>query len=294
MSHKPRATAERGAGEATPESEAAGSRVVKHNRRFPPPAAPGGPDDSTGDGSAEVEELRQRLAQAEKLANIGRFAAGIVHELNNPLTSIIASASHLSRVVEQRPPDELTQHELSGLRRIDEAAKRILEFSRELVSYARPAAPAPSAVSLPQVLDQALLFCEHVFTQRKIRVKRNLSGPLPSVVGHKNQLTQVFINLLTNAAQASPVRSGCVDVNARPPADGSTTVLIQVADNGQGIGVADLDKVFDPFFTTKRDGQGSGLGLAIAHDIVERHGGKLEVQSTVGRGTVFSVVLPAG
>jgi len=240
-------------------------------------------------GSARnLERLQAHVIQSEKLASLGQIVAGVVHELNNPLTSIIAYAEYLTRKAQGRLPQADAEDDLERLRRIQEAAGRILRFSRDLVAYARPSNEIPGPVSLHDVVDKALVFCEHEFSG--IAVERELPSALPAIRGVAGSLTQVFVNLFTNAAHAMSgggrlVLRAEIDLAAR-------AVLLEVADSGRGIEPEHLPLVFEPFFTTKSEGRGTGLGLSIVRGILDALGGTIEVTSVLGEGTVFSLTLP--
>ncbi len=232
-----------------------------------------------------------KMVQTEKLASLGQVVAGVVHELNNPLTSIIAYSDYLKKRATQRlARGEDVDDDLERLRRIGEAAERILKFSRDLVAYSRPSGDIPGPVGLAPVVDKALVFCEHEFARCGISVHQRIEPALPPVRGIAGQLTQVFVNLFTNAAHAMRESGGELEIEARRLDD--EFVLVEVADNGTGISEEDLQQIFEPFFTTKVDGAGSGLGLSIVHDIIKQHGGDLTAASRPGQGTVFRLYLP--
>ncbi len=234
----------------------------------------------------------ERMLQADKLANFGQIAAGVVHELNNPLTSIVAYSDYLIRKA-LAPGGAADADDLERLRRISESATRMLHFTRDLVSYARPSTGMAGPVVLHTVIDQAIAFCEHVLSSAGVRVERRYGTNVLAVRAVGEQITQVFVNLLTNASQAAPARDACVCVTTGlAEVDGGRRALILVEDNGSGIAPEHLPHVFVPFFTTKGDRQGTGLGLSIVKSIVESHGGAIRVESKVGRGTRFSIELP--
>jgi two-component system, NtrC family, sensor kinase len=237
--------------------------------------------------SRDVQRLQAKFIQAEKLASLGQIVAGVVHELNNPLTSIVAYSDFLRKKAKLDGADE---GDIERLRRIGEAAQRILKFSRDLVAYARPSSDIPGPVMLHEVIEKALVFCEHEFSESGVQVSCNLSV-MPPVRGIAGQLTQVFVNLFTNAAHAMNQHGGSLTIIAQPqPAD--DLVLVDVADEGSGIAPQDLEQIFEPFFTTKTDGRGTGLGLSIVREIVVSHGGTLTAKSSPGKGSVFTVALP--
>lgn len=244
------------------------------------------------ESTQDLRRLQAKVIQAEKLASLGQIVAGLVHELNNPLTSIVAYSEYLKRKTQRRmETDPDFADDLERLRRIGEAAERILKFSRDLVAYARPSTEVPGPVSLSGVIDKALVFCEHEFVQANVEVDRVMPAYIPPVRGIAGQLTQVFVNLFTNAAHAMGDRGGKITLVVRVCSSGDS-LLVEVKDTGVGINAESIPRIFEPFFTTKSDGRGTGLGLSIVKDIVTSHGGTLSATSTPGEGSVFSVVLP--
>jgi len=234
----------------------------------------------------EIERLQVRVIQGEKLASLGQIVANLVHELNNPLTSILAQSEYLKRHGQRRTSDE----ELAlRLGRIGEAADRALKFARDLMDYAKPSTEAPVAVALADVVERALAFCDHEFSTRQIEVLRDLGEEPPYVHGIAGHLMQVFVNLFVNAAQAMPDGGGQLRVSLSTR---GADVLAEVSDTGVGIESKCLTRVFEPYFTTRHGDCGTGLGLAIVRDIVSAHGGSLTARSHVGKGTTFSFTLP--
>jgi len=243
------------------------------------------------ESARSIRKLQAQVIQNEKLASLGQIVAGVVHELNNPLTSIIAYSDYLKRMARARPPSEEQDDELERLRRIGEAATRILNFSRDLVAYARPAADVPGTVHVPAIVEKALVFCEHEFQGASIQISSEFSSHLPPVRGMAGQLTQVFVNLFTNAAHA--MADGGGELRIEMHADTTQqTLTVEVADTGTGIAEDDMPQIFEPFFTTKTDGRGTGLGLSIVRGILDAHGGTIHADSTLGEGTVFTLTLP--
>jgi PAS domain S-box-containing protein len=232
-----------------------------------------------------VAQLEQRVIQAEKLASLGQLAASVVHEINNPMTAVVTYAD----VLLQRAmmTGGAGSADAEKLRKILESGHRILRFTRDLMSYARPAKERPEQVQLNLLLDTAVGYCEHVVAQSKVSVVRDY-GELPPLSAVRANLVQVFVNLITNACHA--MRAGG-QVSLRTRREGREAV-VWVRDTGSGIEPSHLSRIFEPFFTTKAEGKGTGLGLSIVQRIVEKHGGCLSVESQLGQGTTFTVRLP--
>ena len=234
----------------------------------------------------ELRELEQQIIHAEKLATLGQLAAGVVHELNNPLTSICVYSDYL---LKKGQSANAATADLEKLRRISVSAERMLKFTRDLVAYARPPSERPTAFPIAEVVDQAVVFCAHVIEECGATVQRKYQPDAPRVYGVKAQLVQVLVNLITNACQAMPHGAGQIQFEAR--SQGDSRLLLRVVDNGRGIPAEHLKQVFEPFFTTKSEGEGTGLGLSIVRNIIEQHRGEISVQSEVGRGTSFEISL---
>ncbi len=236
----------------------------------------------------ELRALNSHMVQAEKLASLGQLAAGIVHELNNPLTSIVAYTDVLLRKQLSGGGDP---QDVERLRRIGESAGRMLRFTRDLITYARPSRETHVAVSLHAVVDQALAFCEHVLDEAHARVDRSFAQDAALVRGMPEQLAQVFVNLVTNACHAMPPEDGVLWVRTRVN-DADRTVEVSVEDNGSGIAPEHMSHVFTPFFTTKGDGKGTGLGLSIVKNILDNHGADIRTEPRSGGGTRFVIMFP--
>ncbi len=243
--------------------------------------------DTPGQTGTSSDRLRPAMIQTEKMASLGEIAAGVVHELGNPLTAIATYSNYLLRKGER---SGLQDDDLERIRRISEASDRILKFTRALVSYARPAEDPPAPVSLHDVVDRSLVFCEHVIHESRVHVVADVPADLPAVNGVSGQLIQVFVNLVTNACQAMSSSGGTLHIEAR--AAETQHVNVTVRDTGPGIDDSHLPHIFEPFFTTKDRSKGSGLGLSIVRFIVAGHSGDVHAVSP-GDGAVFTVRLPA-
>jgi PAS domain S-box-containing protein len=236
----------------------------------------------------ELDRLEQQVMQSEKLAAMGQMIAGVAHELNNPLTAILA----VSDMLREHSEDAGRRRQLELLH---QQARRAADIVQDLLSFARPPAPRKGQVALADVLRRALHLHEYSLRRNNVAVDFLPQTGIPNVVGDSNQLIQVFLNLVVNAEQAirEAHEGGTIRVRmGRGPA-GDPTVWASIQDDGPGIPPDILPKIFDPFFTTKRPGRGTGLGLSISMAIVREHGGTIDVQPAPGEGTVFLVTLPA-
>ena len=236
----------------------------------------------------EIEKLRKALAQSDKLASLGEISAGLVHELTNPLTSIVAYTDYLRRKLVRRGD---APEDIERLQRVGEAADRILSFTRSIVSYAKPNDDKLTPVSIEQVVDQALVFCKHIVDDSRVTIQREIAPGLPPVQAVRGQLTQVVVNLVTNACQAMAEQGGTLTVSAEPRSNPSV-IILRFDDTGPGIEPSHIERVFDPFFTTKAETAGTGLGLNIVRQIIVRFGGTITVDSQPGQGARFVVQLP--
>ncbi len=238
-----------------------------------------------GQDQTLLRAFQDRAEHAQKLAEIGRLAAGIVHELNNPLTAVTAYADALVSKLSAAGHDRA---DVEKLKCILEAGQRIHRFSRDLIAYARPPRDKLELLDLASLVQQAAQMCEPALRTAGARVEQHLEA-VPRVWGVRGSLLQVLVNLVTNAAAALPPAGGTIALELAPAGD---QVAIRVKDGGAGMTPEVKARAFEPFFTTKPDGKGSGLGLSIVQGIVARHDGKITVESAPGAGTTFTVVLP--
>ena len=229
----------------------------------------------------EASAAHRRLALEQRLSATGKLAAGIAHEINNPLSGMMNAAKSLSRAAAGEKDREYLALIQEGLARIERIVKEILSFSRRSASVGE--------VDLAEVLDGALGFAAHRLEMARIRVERRIEDKLPKVMGGHGELQQVFLNLIMNSIDAMP-GGGVLTIGAARSEGG---VRACVEDTGVGMDEATMEAAFDFFFTTKAAGEGTGLGLAIAHQIVQNHGGNMEIRSEPGKGTSVAVELPA-
>ncbi|MBI4227282.1 MAG: hypothetical protein HY600_03290 [Candidatus Omnitrophica bacterium] len=237
-----------------------------------------------------LETAQAQLLQSEKLASIGQLAAGVAHELNNPLMVMMGNAQLALRAIRKSEgvPEGLRAELAEALQIVDQEAHRSKTIVANLLDFSRikPAAEAPT--DLHALLDECLRLVEHQATLQSVQVERAYADGLPSIRVDPAQIKQVFVNVVLNAVQAMPKGGTLRLVTAAQ----DTTVQIDVSDTGVGIPKEALDKVFDPFFTTKEVGVGTGLGLSVSYGIIQHHGGTIALTSEVGRGTTVTVTLP--
>ena len=230
----------------------------------------------------ELREAQSRLLQSEKLATIGQMAAGIAHELNTPLTYIMGNVELLQG---QGLPE--TQKRMRGS--IGHGAERIKGLVQSLLAFSRPAAEAPVPLSVNDVIERSLELCHYQVLKGGVVLRKRLSPDVPRVMGVANQLEMALINLVVNAVQAME-SGGTLSVSSSLR---GAEVEIAVTDTGHGVPDALRASIFEPFFTTKPEGKGTGLGLATVLMIVERHSGRIDLESVPGVGATFRIVLPA-
>jgi PAS domain S-box-containing protein len=233
---------------------------------------------------AEVELMSQQLWQAAKLATVGELAAGIAHELNNPLATVsLRVESMLARLPADHPDRSALEVVEGEVERMGNLVANVLEFSRRRRREV-------STLVVAEEVGRTLELIQYQFRKRGIEVRREIASDVRPVLADRQQLRQLFLNLLTNALDAMP-EGGILTVRVLPEQPGF--VLVEITDSGTGIEPLHLARVTEPFFTTKDEGKGTGLGLAICKRIVQEHGGTLALESDVGRGTTVRIVLPA-
>jgi len=239
----------------------------------------------------ERQALRERLATAERMASMGLLAAGLAHEINNPLSAVVGNLAIVLRDARLCERGELADLR-GGLLDAQEGSNRVKLIARDLRIFARGSGEEVGPVDVQHVLESTLRMAGNELRHRA-RIVTSFA-PTPGVLGSESRLGQVFLNLLVNAAQSIPEgRADENEVRVETSVDDAGRVVAEVTDTGVGIDQCNLDRLFDPFFTTKAVGQGMGLGLSICHRLVTELGGTITVQSAVGRGTAFRVALPA-
>jgi two-component system NtrC family sensor kinase len=232
----------------------------------------------------EIREMQSHLIQQEKLASLGKLATGIAHEINNPLGGILIY-SHL--LLEDMKKDD---PRYDNLAKIVKETTRCKDIVKGLLQFARPKEPEAIQIDINATLDSALSLLESQAVFQNITVKKVYDSNLPFVVADRSQLQQVFINIILNAADAMDKKGSLILKTYL--GDDRRFLHVAFRDTGHGIKREDKSRLFEPFFTTKEVGAGTGLGLAISYSIIQKHGGTIEVESEVGKGSTFTVKLP--
>jgi two-component system NtrC family sensor kinase len=229
------------------------------------------------------EETRQKLTQSEKLAAIGRLAAGVAHQINNPLTTVLIRSELLLRKAQDEQKEDL-EAVIKEANRCSRIVKGLLDFSRQSV-------PRKDAVGLNEILSEVVSLVKNQARINNVEILEDYAQNLPAVVVDQDQFREVFLNITLNALDAMP-DGGVLLLSTYFTKKPEPRVCVTIEDSGIGIPKENVPKLFDPFFTTKEKGKGTGLGLAVSYGIVQAHNGTIEVESTVGKGTKCTVVLP--
>jgi two-component system NtrC family sensor kinase len=238
----------------------------------------------------ELEEAQRKLGQSERLASLGRLAASVAHEINNPLSGVLNYGALMLRLMnDEGIPKDRVEDFRRYLSQVIGETTRAGRIVTDLLSFSRRSSPPSSPEDLNEVVRSTLLATDHRLAQDDVRVDFDPDPDLPRVPCDAARIQQVVTNLLLNAADATE-RGGAVAIRTRSSEAGG--VVLTVEDHGAGIPEENLPRIFDPFFTTKEDEKGIGLGLAVVYGIVETHGGTIEVESRPDLGTIFTVRLP--
>jgi len=226
-------------------------------------------------------ETQMQIGQSEKLASVGRLAAGIAHEINNPLTGVL-TYSHLLKEKAKNKQD------LDDIEIVIKETTRVRDIVRGLLDFARQSPSSKELIQINKLIRQLLKLIISQREFRGIKIVENYEQNLPEFMGDKNQLQQVFLNILLNAAEAIH-DSGTITITTF---EKKGSIQIAISDTGCGIESQDIDKIFDPFYTTKPVGKGTGLGLSVSYGIIQQHGGNISCKSNLGTGTTFTISLP--
>ncbi len=232
------------------------------------------------------------LIHESKMAALGKMAAGVAHEINNPLAVIGEEAGWMKDLLKEEDvsQNKTFQEFEESIKKIEYHANRVKKVTHRLLGFARRMEPTVEKVMVNTVLEECVSFLENEARYRNIKIEKELSPVIPSISSDPSQLQQVFLNLINNSIDAIG-KDGRITLRTEHQPQ-SPYVTVKVADTGPGISKESLAKIFDPFFTTKEVGKGTGLGLSISYSIIEKLGGTITVDSEVGKGTTFTIALP--
>jgi signal transduction histidine kinase len=233
---------------------------------------------------AELRARQEQVLQSRKMAAVGTLTSGIAHELNNPLNNISLTVETLLDDFDSMEHDRVKQLLTDAFTQVERAAATV----RNLLDFTRVDRPVFTAVSVAEIVDVTMKLVSNELSISNVAVHLDVAPDLPRVHGNPRNLQQVFLNLIMNAMQAMP-DGGDLTIQGSREGD---FIRVAVRDTGVGIAAEDMDQIFEPFFTTKQAGEGTGLGLSVSYSIIEKHGGRIDVQSRVGEGTTFFVLLP--
>ncbi len=243
---------------------------------------------TVGEDITEWRSIQGQIMQSEKLAAVGQLAAGVMHEINNPLATISACVAAIEGRLREGSPAAPVEEYLAIIEKEVERCTRIVDG---LLDFSRPKGKSKGPVKLDALVEQTLFLLKHHQRFRRLTVQRDLDPAAPPALGNAEQLIQVLMALLLNAVDAME-QGGRLGVRTGRSRSRSDEVFVEVEDTGVGIPRDEQSKIFEPFYTTKPPGRGTGLGLSICYGIVEEHRGRIEVESTPGLGSVFRVYLP--
>lgn len=232
--------------------------------------------------TSELKKIHGQLFRSEKLASLGKLAAGVAHEINNPLTGVLTNSSLLLEDLEEADPKR------DDVQVIVNETIRCREIVKRLLDFARQTKPQKSMTNINALIENIVLLVRNQTSFRNVNIEKKLEDNIPEIMADKDQIQQVFINFILNAADAMP-KGGKINIETKVMRN-RDFIEIKFEDSGIGISEVNKNKIFDPFFTTKENG--TGLGLSISYGIVEQHGGTINLESEVGKGTTFIVNLP--
>jgi PAS domain S-box-containing protein len=241
----------------------------------------------------QLKETHEKLLHQDKMSSLGKLSASVVHEINNPIAGILNLIVLMKRIVGE---DEIKEKEIDQFTKyldlMETETRRTSRIVSNLLAFSRQSKMEPRRLEINRLIEQTLFINSNLLKISGVKVEKKLDPNLPELVGSEDQLQQVFMNLVSNAAEAMEVSGGGVlTITSRLLAT-ENKIQINVNDTGPGIAYVNISKLFEPFFTTKKRGKGVGLGLSVAYGIIQEHGGSIFVRSTVGNGATFQVRLP--
>ncbi|MBW1705885.1 MAG: GHKL domain-containing protein [Deltaproteobacteria bacterium] len=243
------------------------------------------------DADKEKEVMNEQIVETGKLASVGELAAGIAHEINNPVAIMVEEAGWIGDLLEEeefQESENLTEF-ARALEQIRTQGRRCKEITHKLLSFARKTDSRIQDVRVDDLIEELVALSSQKAKYANVTINNDIQPDLPALKVSQTELQQVFLNLINNALDAMEKKGGTLNISSQAE---DNLVVVEVEDNGPGIPEANIARIFDPFFTTKPVGKGSGLGLSICYGIIKKMGGEIEVRSTLGKGTTFRVTIP--
>jgi signal transduction histidine kinase len=236
------------------------------------------------------KKIEQQMINTERLASLGTLAAGVAHEINNPLAIINDSAGWLRTILLKKEMEDIPGKENIDkvLEKIEISVQRAKKITHQLLSHSRKSDFIKKEVNVEELIDEVIQFFEREAVNNEIKLQKNIVSNLMNIFTDPNQLRQVLVNIVSNALHATEP-NGNITINAE---EEDNYIVVRVKDSGSGIPKEHIDKIFDPFFTTKAPGEGTGLGLTVCKSIMSNIGGQIEVESDFGKGTTFKLTIP--
>ncbi|MCF8083849.1 MAG: PAS domain-containing protein [Deltaproteobacteria bacterium] len=240
----------------------------------------------------QLEESHAKVLHQDKMASLGKLSASVVHEINNPVAGILNLIMLQKRIIGEQ---SLGEDQIEQFKRyidlMETETRRIGRIVSNLLAFSRQSKVKPEAVNLNQVIEKSLFLNANLMKIKGIKTETDLDDDLPNITGSEDQLQQIFMNLISNAAEAMESSGGELRIESRMHKK-NKEIVVRVTDTGVGISKEHLSRLFEPFFTTKKKGKGVGLGLSVVYGIIKEHGGSIRVESEVGKGATFIVTFP--
>jgi signal transduction histidine kinase len=245
------------------------------------------------DRTRQLKETHEKLLHQDKIASLGKLSASVVHEINNPIAGILNLIMLIKRIMDE---GSITQKEINQFSQyldlMETETKRTSRIVSNLLAFSRQSKMEPKRLSLNQIIEETLILNLNLLKINGVKVEKRLDQNLPDLVGSADHLQQAFMNFVSNAAEAMETsKGGVLSIETRYSLKNGA-IVVSFKDTGEGIPPENLSKLFEPFFTKKKGGKGVGLGLSVAYGIIQEHGGSINVESEVGKGTTFEVELP--
>jgi PAS domain S-box-containing protein len=241
----------------------------------------------------ELKEIHTKLLHQDKMASLGKLAASVVHEINNPMAGILNLTLLVRRILEEETPNQINVRKIQDyLKLMETETRRTSRIVSNLLAFSRQSKFELNRLNLNRLIEKTLLINVNLLKLGRVKVKKKLDPLLPDIIGSEDQLQQVFMNFISNAVEAMEATDcGILHIETRTNKK-TNGVEVRFRDTGIGVEKDNIPRLFEPFYTTKKKGKGVGLGLSVVYGIIQEHGGAIEVRSLMGKGTTFKVLLP--